>query len=188
MPEVWTPERNPYDVVLLENVPSPGLAEIVGLSSPRKLMVQTGMGWNDAIIRFAGFKEQKFTVKLHLYTEQDWADWHAWKGLVSKRLDSADSSISRRVASAMSIYHPFLADPTIGVKAVIVEDVSAPVRGDDTGEWVISIDFVSFRRPKMQFATYDKTKDSAELSPKEKRIAENSETISKRIQQRLAAP
>ena len=169
----WTPENNPVDYVILQGKASPGIAELTGVSAPRNLQIQTGMGYNDALVRFAGFSPQKFSLKLHLYDEFDWAEWHNWKYLVQKRVDPSTGAPAAKVASALTIKHPFLNDPTIGITAVIVEDVLAPVRADDTGEWVIEIKFVSYRQPKIQYLPYDKKDDAPPTNPLAQTVADN---------------
>lgn len=189
MADNWTPENNPVDYIILQGKASPGLAELVGVSAPRNLQVQTGMGYNDALVRFAGFSPQKFSVKFHLYDEFDWAEWHNWKPLVQKRVDSAPGSAAAKVAAAMTIVHPFLNDPTIGITAVIVEDVLAPVRADDTGEWVVEVKFISYRKPKIQYLPYEEKKDASPTGQLDKTIADNRAKIAAALAgQKLPAP
>lgn len=185
----WSPDSYPIDSIFVNGNPSPGYAEIVGLSAPRKLQIQAGFGWNDALVRFAGFDAQKFSVKIHLYDSADWIAWHTWKMPLAKRVETATSTATnRKIAQAMSIWHPFLADPLIAVSAVIVEDVLAPVRGDESGEWIIEIKFVSYRKPIRQYLPYEKKAAEGETDAKALRIQSNANEIAALTAQRLPAP
>ncbi len=187
-PASWSPDRNPVDYIYLGgesiNDQSPGIAELVGVSAPRNIQVMTGMGWNDARIRFAGFKPQEFSVKLHLYNSDDWFAWHDWKKRLVKRVQET-GGLNTKVAKPLSISHPFLLDPTIGINAVIVQDVLAPVAGDETGEWIIEIKFISYRQPKQQFLPYEGKASEPTMTPKEQ---ENAAKLAALIGQSLPAP
>jgi hypothetical protein len=145
----WDPISRPQDYILLASEKSPGLAEIVGANSPRKWDERKGYGFSGAIVVFRGLGLSHFSVKLRLYTQIDWDNWHDWKRLVDKpppptpaKGDGGSSGFKR--PRGMDIQHPLLAD--LGIHSVVVEDVLVPDQTDD-GEWTIEIKFIEFRQP-----------------------------------------
>lgn len=134
----WDPITTPVDHILLAGQASPGLAEIVGAGSPRKWEERAGYGLSGARNIFRGVGCAKFSVKLRLYSAQDWANWYAWKPLVDK------PPLGSR-AKALDIWHPYL--EALDIKSVGVEDVSQPEQTDN-GEFTITIKFVEFRQLK----------------------------------------
>jgi hypothetical protein len=139
----WNPITDPCDYITLAQRKSPGLADIRGAGSPRK--------WNDSSPAgssvYVGRALSHFSVVLRLYTEEDWADWHAWKGLVQKLPQHRGKGKSD--SGAMDIGHPLLEE--LDIKAVVVEDVLVPEQTDDT-VWTIEIKFLEFRETKQVFA------------------------------------
>lgn len=145
---VWDPLSQPVDYIKLGGQKSPGLAEVLGATSPRKWDERGGYGLSGSTVVFRGVGLCKFSVKLKLYTEEDWADWAAWKPLVDK------PPLGTR-ARAQDIWHPLLEQ--LGVAAAVVEEVSQPEQTND-GEWTVSIKFIEFRRPKVALAKPDGAK------------------------------
>lgn len=138
----WNPLVAPVDYIKLSGERSPGLAEVYGGSSPRKWDERGGYGLSGSTLVFRGVGLAKFSVRLKLYTEEDWAAWTAWKALVDK------PPLGTR-ARAQDIWHPLLEQ--IGVTSAVVEEVSQPEQGE-AGEWVITIKFIEYRRPKVALA------------------------------------
>ena len=185
IPGNWTPDVMPVDYFLLEGDPSPGFAEVTA-DSKRNLQIMSGRGWNDSRVRFVGFDTQEFDIILHLQGDDDWFAWHKWKKHVAKRLDN--DAVNTQVAKALPIWHPFLADPTIAIKSVIVKNVSTPKKVGDEGFWDITITFVSFRKPKVSYAAYDGAKAEDTDTPNGKIIRKNSQTIDDLVGQNLPPP
>lgn len=185
IPETWTPDRLSVDYILLEGDPSPGYAELTP-DAKRNLQIMSGRGWNDSIVRFVGFDTQEFDVVLHLQGDDDWLAWHKWKHHLAKRLDN--DTVSKAVAKAMPIWHPFLADPVIAIKSVLVKNVSYARRVGDEGFWDITITFVGFRKPKVAYAKYDGDKAPDAESANAKQIRKNTDTIKALTDQLLGAP
>ncbi len=138
----WNPIDEPVDYILLAGKRSPGLADVTGANSPRNWDKRKGYGLMGAIAVFHGMDLSTFTVKLRLYSLQDWADWHQWKALVDK------PPVGKRPRS-LDIVHPLLDE--LGIKSVVVEDVSQPEQTDH-GEWTIEIKFLQWRAPVVRLA------------------------------------
>ena len=145
----WDPINNPCDYITLATRKSPGIAEIRGAGSPRKWDDQSPAGHS----RYMGRGLSHFSVLLRLYSEQDWADWHAWKDLVQKLPQHRGGA--QKDSGAMDIGHPLLEE--LGIKAVVVEDVLASDQTDH-GEWTIEIKFLEFREPKVVYAKPEASK------------------------------
>jgi hypothetical protein len=143
----FNPVTQPVDYILLADRKSPGLAEVLGAASLREWVERNGYGLTGGFSTFKRRKLAHFSVKLRLYTAQDWADWHAWKALVDKlpTRRGGDGPAS----GYLKIDHPILAD--LDIKAAGVEKVSQPEQTND-GEWTITIDFIEFRSPKVTLA------------------------------------
>lgn len=144
----WNPLDQPVDYIKLSGQRSPGLAEVSGGSSPLKWDERGGWGLSGSTLVFRGVGLAKFTVRVKLYTADDWAAWDAWRPLVSK------PPLGSR-ARAHDIWHPLLEQ--LEVKAAVVEEVSQPEQTND-GEWTITIKFIEFRKPKVALAKPDSAK------------------------------
>ena len=143
----WDPINEPCDYILLAQQKSPGIAEVVGASSPRKWDEREGFGITGSFSVFKGRGLAHFSVKLRLYTPEDWTGWAAWKPLVDKLPTRRGGS--GKDSGVLDIWHPLLVDRDI--KAVAVEEVKAPEQTDH-GEWTIEIRFIEFRHPKLTLA------------------------------------
>lgn len=155
----WDPISQPCDYILLSGKKSPGIAEVVGAGSPRKLKPIEGYALSGGFVLFRGNKLAQFSVDIRLYTAQDWADWYAWKPLVDR------VPVGER-AKALQIWHPHLED--LKISAVLVEDVSQPKQGEN-GVWTITIKFHEWREPKRELGKPDAAKP-APVDPIEQRI------------------
>lgn len=140
------PIAAPVDYIVLSGLRSPGIAEVIGASSPREWDVRKGYGLMGAFVVYRGRGLAKFSVRLTFTTAEDWTSWEAWKPLVMtyprRRGGGRDSG-------TLDIWHPILED--LGIGAVCVEDVLQPVPGE-TGDWNVEIKFLEFRRPKIALA------------------------------------
>jgi hypothetical protein len=145
----FNPITAPVDYVLLAGQRSPGIAEIVGASSPRRWDERRGTYLSGGTWIFRGLGLASFKLLLRLYTEQDWIDWATFRELVQR------PPVFER-ARALEIVHPILED--LGIVAVIVKDVMQPVQTGD-GEWTIEIPLAEYRRPQVQVSRQDGTAD-----------------------------
>lgn len=134
----WNPLNESIDYAVIAGVKTPGLCDIVGANSPRKWDEIEGYALSGARLKFRGIGLSHFSVKLRLYDDRDWADWYAFRPLVAR-------PPLGKWAKATKIVHPILTE--VGVKAMVVEDVIAPERTDESGEWTIEIKCIEFRMP-----------------------------------------
>lgn len=148
----WNPlDNDPGDKVLIGGRRTPGLAEIVGASSPRKWEESAGPGWSGGILLFRGIALSHFSVRCTLYTSEDWADWHKFRPLVMRPPIG-------RMPRALDIAHAVLAD--LGIFACQIEDVRAPEQVDH-GVWMIELMLIEYRKLKAGTGTID----GAEATP-----------------------
>jgi hypothetical protein len=138
----WNPIDAPINYILLTGQKSPGIADVEGASSPRKWDERNGYGLSGSTVVFTGLGLAKFVVRLRFYTAEHWAAWAVWQPLVAK------PPMGSR-PRALDIWHPHLEE--LGIKSVVVEDVSQPKQTAD-GEWTVEIKFIQWRRPKLALA------------------------------------
>lgn len=143
----WDPITDPCDYIRLAGVKSPGIADVVGASSPRDWDIRKGMGLSGAFSVFTGVSLAKFSVKLRLYTVEDWHLWYAWKPLVDKLPTRRGGG--GKDSGVLDIWHPLL--EALDIKAVAVAEPMQPEQTDH-GEWTIEIKFIEFRYPKIALA------------------------------------
>lgn len=162
---VWNPIERPCDHIVLADKRSPGIAEVVGASSPREWDEREGFGLSGAWIVYRGRGLAKFSVRIKLLTVADWEAWAAWRPLV-------DAYPKRRHANgkdsgALKIWHPYL--EALDIRAVAVVEVLQPVVSDD-GEAIVEIRFIEYRHPKIALAKPDAADAGPEPDPVEERI------------------
>ena len=160
----WSPLSQPQDYILLAHRKSPGIAEVVGASSVRNWDERKGYGLDGAFAVYRGRGLTKFSVVIRLYSEQDWADWYAWKTIVD-RVPTKRGGTSP-AAGYLDIEHPIL--EALGVKAAAVQELMQPEQTDD-GEWTIEIKFLEARFPKFALATPEGSA-ATEVDPYEVKI------------------
>jgi hypothetical protein len=144
----WNPITNPIDYILLTRKKSPGLAEIAGADQPRKWDERGGYGLSGATLVYTGDGLAHFSVRIHLFSAEDWNEWNVWKQLVKK------APLGTR-PKAQDIWHPYLED--LEIKSVVVENRLQPVDVGN-GEWVHEIKFGQFRRPKVTYSKPEASK------------------------------
>lgn len=134
----WDPITQPVDKIKLSGMWSPGLAEVIGASSPRKWNEIDSAGWSGGYVVYQGIRMSKFTVRLALYDTDDWADWQTFKPLVMR------APIGKRPRTH-TVWHPQLAE--VSISACVIEDVKAPVQTNH-GVWLIELPMIESRLPK----------------------------------------
>lgn len=169
----WNPLDEPMDKIWLAQQWSPGICDISGANSPREWEERKGYGLSGAIVIFRGVGLAHFSVKLRLYTTQDWNEWAAFKPLV-------DRPPYGRRPRALDIWHPILVDQ--GIYAVGIEDLGQPDQTAD-GEWTIEIKMVEYRFPKYALAK----PEGAAATPKDP-FEEQIEALTARAAALLAEP
>lgn len=163
----WNPIREPFDFVDFAGQATPGLAEVVGLSTPRRFDERESVGLSGAIVFYMGHRLAHFSVVLRLYTKTDWDDWAAFRRLIDR------VPLGRR-QKPLDITHPLTV--AAGIKSVVVEDVVQPVQTDD-GVWEIEIKLIEYRKPFVAMAKAEGAKatpadpEDAELEANRQQIA-----------------
>lgn len=157
----WNPLDEPRDYILLGGLVSPGICEIVGADSPRNYEEREGPGLAGALLVFRGVKPSHFSVKFRLITRDDWRDWHRFKTIVTK------PPIGKR-PRPLDIVHPLL-EP-LGIHAVVVENVKAPVQADD-GVWEVELDLIESRKLKFSLSKPEGGQDTP-LDPLDQELAD----------------
>lgn len=153
----YEPLKDPTDYILLAGQRSPGIAEVQGADSARELQERKGYGLGGAHVVYKGIKLIHPKVVIRLSTDEDWTAWHEWKPLLER-------APTGRRARAMDIWHPILEDQ--GVTSVLVENVSQPVKTNDSGEWSITIAFCEYRKPAPALSSPSGS-DTQQLTPEE---------------------
>jgi hypothetical protein len=143
---VWDPFNAPTDYFLLAGKKSPGVCEITGAGSPRKLDERGGYGLSGSTLVFTGVGLAKWSVKILLWLPEHFADYAQWRPLVAR------PPLNTR-PRALDIWHPYL--EALGIRSCMVEDEHQPEPEDDTGLFAITIDFKQFRAPRIALAKPD---------------------------------
>lgn len=158
----WNPIAEPQDFVDFSGVRSPGLADVIGSSSPRSWDERESYAVGGAFLVFHSKKLSHFSVKLRLYTIEDWEGWWALYPLVSK--------LPRRgvPAKAINVTHPLLAANNI--HSAVVEELMQPEQTGD-GEWTIEIKMIEFRAPVITVAKADGAQ-ATPADPEDAQLAE----------------
>jgi hypothetical protein len=172
--QIWSPEFQPVDVVIIGGQIASKLSYPIGAHAPRKIQAMAGPGFSGALYHFWGLDICKFKIRIHLIDDADWFQWGLFEPMVSLNLKTASSpqAANNLVINPLAVIHPMLNTPSIGITAIVVEDVHQAERVGEAGEWSIDLDVIGFRPLKMQSAKYTAPKD-APLSPDEQRALAN---------------
>jgi hypothetical protein len=138
----WNPITEPQDWVDFAGRSTPGIATVVGASSPRRWDERESYGWSGAFVVYHGQNLSHFSVKLKLYTPDDWNDWYVFKPLVAR------VPLGKR-QRPLDIGHPLTQQ--LGIFAVVVEDVTQAEQVED-GVWEIEIKLIEYRSPRLALA------------------------------------
>lgn len=136
----WNPLDDPVDYFTLGGRRSAGIAAISGAGSPRKWEERGGYGMEGSILFYTGNGLAKPVAKLLLSSTKDWNDWHAFKEVVKRPPNN-------RYPKALDIWHPYLED--LEIKSVVVKNVSQPEPVGEEGAFIITIEFMQYRRRKI---------------------------------------
>jgi hypothetical protein len=147
----FDPTGTPVDHVILSGQRSPGIAEIVGASSPRRWDERRGYALSGSTVIFRGVGLARFKIVLRLYAPEHWSEWATWSQLVQR-----PPPLER--ARALDISHPILED--LGIRSCVIETVGQPVQSSQGGgEWTIEIACIEYRRPTPAIARPDGSDD-----------------------------
>jgi len=134
---------DPVNYFLLNGRRSPGIAEFPsGASAPRKWDPRKGYGLSGGGIVYTGDDLAKFTVRISLFSDDDWTAWDAFAPLVLK-------PPSGTKPKAMDIWHPIT--EAFLIRSVVVEDLTGPTQSD-AGVWAWEVKFIQYRPPKPAIA------------------------------------
>lgn len=158
----WNPIAEPQDFVDFAGIRSPGLADVIGSSSPRSWDERDSYAVAGAFLVYHGKKLSHFSIKLRLYTVADWEGWWTLYPLLSK--------LPRRgvAAKAIDVSHPLLAANNI--RSAVVEELMQPEQTND-GEWTIEIKMIEFRAPVIAAAKADGAQ-ATPADPEDAQLAE----------------
>jgi hypothetical protein len=136
----FTPHQ---DFIVLQGLPSPGVAVVRGASSPRNWDVQKGYGLTGATTIFTGEDLAKFDVDILAWETQHFIEWE-----VFARATLVNPPIGARPIS-MSIQHPLLNAAPLSILQVVVTNVTQWEQDSDGGGlFMRTISFLQYRKPR----------------------------------------
>jgi len=120
---------NEWDTCRLQGVHLPGLIEVLVPSKQRRLQNKKQNGSDGATPTFRGLDPAKVTITVKLWTPDQLALWDSILPIIFPNPNKDANKLS-----ALDISHP--ATQQRGIKAVIVEDIDGPTRGQEWGSKV----------------------------------------------------
>jgi hypothetical protein len=165
----FDPQVTGVDNIWLEGSKSPGTARVRGAQDKRKFDIQVGPYMAGGITIYRGREVSRFMVDIYLLTADDWAAWHPWR---RKWLSKPPYG---KIPKAMRIAHPWLAE--LEIKDVQVEIVHQPEEDTETGGYVVTIEFIEFRTPKIALAKPVASGPDEDTDPFSKKIDARTKTI-----------
>jgi hypothetical protein len=163
----FDPIATPIDYVIIGGTRTPGLAEVVGVGSPRQWDERKGIDRSGATLRFRGRKLARFSIKIKLATTEDFAAWATFAPSVR--------AVPAGGRGALDLVHPQINDA--GIRAGVVDDVLEPVPDGDNGGWVAEIKMIERRPPVPAGTTTQGSVTSPAPNPLQARIESNNERI-----------
>lgn len=162
----FNPVRNPVDVLILEDKPSPGICVIRNAKLIREWAEAGGHGQTGGFSRFKKTKLAHPVAEFRLYSDEDWDAWHEWSPMIY-RLPRRGAGAAGKTGGYLRCQHPILEDAKI--TALGVEEIASPVQVED-GVWEIVVQFIQFHTPTTTLAKPEATK-SQPVDPYEAEIA-----------------
>src|SRR4051794_20757666 len=101
----FDPITSPVDYIILAGAKSPGMADVGGASSKRNFDVRQSYGVTGARVVYKGNALSSFSVRIRLYSVEDWAAWDVWKLLLTRPPKRHGQVVK---ADALDIQHPIL--------------------------------------------------------------------------------
>jgi hypothetical protein len=133
------------DLIVLAGTTSPGQAEIVGGGSPREWDKRKGYGLSGATLVYTGDGLAEFSVKISMWDETQLFQYEGDFALILAKPPTG------KKPKALDFYHPLLSEPPIGIRAVVILDVS-PLEQIADGMWTVTVKFQQYRAPKPALA------------------------------------
>lgn len=154
---MWNPLEQPFDVIIVNNFDSPGVAEVTKIVRRNRNEKIEPYGTRGAFLLCLGRRLVEFTVTLTLTTNEDWERWPTFRDIIDKTPVQPKPKV-------LEIGHPALYQ--WGVVSAVVEEIVGPVRDDETGKWKVEIHFLEFRGvPKVAMGKPKETKKNEPLDP-----------------------
>lgn len=176
----WDPFSQPTNYALVSRKKTPGILTVRGAEKRRKLDERGGYGLDYGWLIYTGLKLSAFSFDLRLYNRQDWLDWIAFRPVVQKvpkRVFTADGpvAVSGRGLGALDIWHPLL-EP-LGIKSAVVENEPQAVLEDETGLWLVTIDFKQYNPTKPAIAKVQGSQEKPTTDPVDLQILQKMDTL-----------
>ena len=139
------PLRNPadFDVLIVAGVPNPGIVKITGFDRTFGWDVKKGKGTKGATITLTEFPPAEGSAEFYLWTDDHFDQWTSFRDLF--RYD-----VSKRLAPAVDVYHPWLAD--LNINSVVCKKIS-PVTDSGKKLFVVKVDLLEYWPPPKAAAT-----------------------------------
>lgn len=149
-----------YNVIFLNDVPSPGVVTLSGHDRNQKVDIKDGDGQGGATTTHKGEKVAQFTATFKLVLDpvlgvDEFVEWDVFMAVIRPGMDGK---------TALPIYHPDLARNLI--TQVTVESVGG-MQHDGKGGATIAVKFVEFKPPKPKSATPKPKNDPNAAAKKE---------------------
>jgi len=144
----WNPFDEPIDYALILGKKTPGKLTIEGAGRVLKWDERAGYGYTGAWLFFKGAGLSHFTLKIDIWTPEQWNEWLEFKGILKPP--------NRARPRALDIWHPAL--ELVDIKSIVVEE--EPIaKKSDTGLYTIDIKVSQFRRPKLDLVKPEASED-----------------------------
>lgn len=165
----FSPFRTPIDFVILNGIRTPGTATVKKADAPRHWDKRGGYGMAGSF-PVGGWRElTEFDVEIRLTTNADWDYW--WSKI--------DPIIARdppgKRPKAINVWHPWLASKK--VQSAVMQNELQPTLEDVSGIWLITLQMLEWRRPKIVLAKPDAAAPTTPQDPIDAQILANTKQI-----------
>ncbi len=129
-PESW-------DVVMVANTNTPGVAELSGFARPFGWEVKKGKGAKGSTVTLNDYPPAKGTLTLRFWTQDHFIQWAEFRAIWNY-------DPTKKPVAAVDIFHPSLAD--LGIDRVVCEEISA-VEKESPGLYKVVIKLIEYNPP-----------------------------------------
>jgi hypothetical protein len=130
------PASSALNLVVVNGVPSPGRATVIGAAVPYKYDIKEGYGLSGATTTYHGRGVAKFTLHIDIWAREHFLAWPLFKKLLEPPKPS--------LPLVVEMQHPVLSDQ--GISKVAVESMGALER-QSNGLWRCTIQLLEWRPP-----------------------------------------